>query len=191
MPVLRIEGKPNDYYGNREMCYYKNPDAVELVIRYVSRTRTGEKRQADLIAMGGCGIPLVLGVDAIIRSFCYVQDFNRISKRGGRRLYHEVYSFSDEDYMNLNCDIRKVEEIGRKICQSYYEQGFQSIYAIHYEPMKHLHIHIVVNAISFVTGKKYHASKEITEQKRGLYDSFYHVEMLRTPIMIQPIYFAG
>ena len=68
----------------------------------------------------------------------------------GRRAYHFVVSFDDgeplmpTDAFDLAYDL-----------SDYFSGEYQIIYAVHTE-QKHLHIHFLLNTVSFETGRKYH-----------------------------------
>lgn len=156
MPVLKNLGSPytKNKYLNDVDSYYKSEDSVEKVIRYITRTRKNENRMDELISIGGCGVLTNNGVEEIIYQFNQTQQIYDLDNRGGRRLYHETYSFSDEEIYAIG-DISLLDEIAFEICRYYYLQGYEAIYAIHYSEEKHFHIHIVHNSINFLTGRKY------------------------------------
>lgn len=156
MPELRRLGCGKYYNGFNKHTYYTNEDAVEKVIRYITRTRYFEDRAKELIAYGGAGISCEYGVPYIIKQLIQTQKLYDIDRRQGSRLHHEVYMFSDDEMKKLmNFDFRFVIGIAREICNYYFDSGFEAVYAIHYDLDKHLHIHIVVNAISYIDGRQY------------------------------------
>ena len=156
MPELHRLGCGKYYNGFNKSTYYTNEDAVEKVIRYITRTRYYDDRSKELIAYGGAGISCEYGVPYIIKQFIQTQKLYDIDRRQGSRLYHEVLMFSDEEMNKLIVhDFRFVIGIAREICRYYFDSGFEAVYAIHYDLDKHLHIHIVVNAISFIDGRQY------------------------------------
>lgn len=157
MPVLRDMGKWNhdNMHINGRQSYYKNTDAVENVIRYILRERYCETRRPDLISYGGAGIDINASAATIINQFLAIQNLYKIDERGGRRLVHEVYSFSDEEFKMLGENYALVDYVAREISAYFYAQGFQIVYAIHNESGKRVHIHFVMNTINFRTGKKF------------------------------------
>ena len=40
--------------------------------------------------------------------------------------------------------------------KEYFQQGFQVVYAVHWDNNKSLHVHFVINTINFKDGKKWH-----------------------------------
>ena len=174
MPVLVDAGQWNKRkyhsYGNTQ--YYKNKDAVESVIRYISRTRYNDPRRNELIGVGGAGINGFASVEDIIQQFLDVQNIYGIKERQGRRVVHLIYSFSDQEFSDLmHQNFELINLIARDISSFLFQKGFQVFYGIHYDPEKHAHIHFAINSINYLDGKKYHsgagdfkAMKEVFDQ---------------------------
>lgn len=186
MPILRnvAQYKRHDkgynrYYGR---SYYTNPDAVENVIRYVTRTRLNEQRAKELIAIGGKGIYYNLPVERIISQFLATQEVFNINQRGGRRIVHEIISLSDQDFANLNYDYRHVYLHAEAICEYYFSLGHQVLFAIHHDPEKKVHIHFVVNSINYTNGKKYHSSKQDLQARKEEFNSIFDDEVKKLSI---------
>lgn len=144
---------------------YTNEDAVENVIRYVTRTRKNETRKDELIAWGGYGIGWYGGdPELAIEQFKYVQDVYGINSRGGKRIFHEVLGIKDTEFALMWNDYGIVYQIAMDCAQKYYAMGHQVVFAIHHtlkdipEANKGLHIHFVVNAVNFRQGNKWHTS---------------------------------
>lgn len=162
------------------MCYgkYVNADAVENVIRYVTRSRRGETRQAELLGYGGAGIGFYLMPEQIIGQFLYVQDVHRIDARKGRRVYHETFGNLNSEFELMGRDLNLLHQFATECCRIYYQKGHQVLYAIHWDEKggKGLHIHFIVNTINFQNGKKWHTSKaELLERQElfnGILNSF-------------------
>lgn len=141
---------------------YKNADAIENVIRYITRTRKNEDRRDELIAWGGMGIGYYASPELVIEQFHYVQDVFGISK-GGRKLYHETLNITEKEFEWLGNDYGRIYQAAVKCAELYYMNGYQVVFAIHDAKKKHglnkgVHIHFVVNAVNFMTGKKWHAN---------------------------------
>lgn len=162
MPVLMDMGKWNrDHGGYRSSkSYYTNVDAVEKVIRYITRTRCVESRSGELISVGGAGVICAGTVEEIIVQFLIVQNFYQIDKRGGRRVVHEILSFTEEEFNRINRNYALVNLVAREISAYFYLSGFQVVYAVHHDSEKHVHIHLAVNTINFKSGKKFHSGGE-------------------------------
>ncbi len=137
---------------------YKNIYAVENVLRYILRARLNENRLQDLLAYGGKGIPICLSPNDIINQFLYTQNLYLINSRKGIRIYHELLSFTDWEYERLGYDINLIYQIAMRCCEEYFNNGYQVVFAIHYEVEKKLHIHFAINSIHYKTGKKLHTT---------------------------------
>ncbi len=156
--LIMMNYKNPDYIIDRRKSNYTNKNAVENVIRYVTRTRVEETRAGELISYGGAGVGYYLPIEEIIWQFLLVQNIYNINARKGKRIYHEVFRLSEEDFRQLNCSYERVNEFAMQICQWYYRMGHQVVYAIHFDANLGIHIHLVVNTINFRNGLKWHTS---------------------------------
>ena len=100
MGILGIPIRGNDvtsngggYAGRYKSRNFTNADAVENLIRYVTRTRKNENRAGDLIKYGAAGAGYYLHPEDIIRQFLFVQNVYKINQRKGKRMYHESITF--------------------------------------------------------------------------------------------------
>lgn len=143
---------------------YINSDAVEKTIRYITRTRSMEDRADELIAWGGMGIATYQTPELVIKQFCSLQTVYGIAARGGSRVFHEVLEIKEDEFAKLGYDYARVWETAMSCANQYYEMGYQVIFAIHHAKgnchggNKGVHIHFVVNTISFLTGNKWHTN---------------------------------
>lgn len=137
---------------------YTNKDAVENVIRYVTRTRKNEDRFSELVSFGGMGVTMLSGVEDVIAQFLYVQNVYNIEIRQGKRIYHEVFSLDEQAAFNIKYNMTILDAVAKECCKVYYSAGFQVVYAIHYDPGKKYHIHFIVNSINYKTGLKWHTN---------------------------------
>ena len=154
---------------------YANADAVDNVIRYVTRTRSDEQRKGELQGYGGLGFFRYDTTETMIARFKAVQNAYGIGYRKGKRMFHEVFSITDREFEGINCDMKLLNQIALELCGEYYRQGFQVVYAIHWDKEKKLHIHFAVNAVSFMTGKKFITSaKGNSERERLFNEKLYH-----------------
>lgn len=142
---------------------YTNKDAVENVIRYITRTRAMEDRADELIAWGGWGIGIYQTPELVIEQFCRLQKNHRIEKRGSR-IFHEVLGITEKELGRLGHDYSRVYQVAVNCAQYYFAMGHQVVFAIHnakdgcLERNKGVHIHFVVNTINFATGNKWHSN---------------------------------
>lgn len=155
---------PKDHQKKRYNT--KDPQIIEIFLRYISRTRAMDKYPP--LYVGYLGFKPYSTIEEIIAEFHLTQKvFNRET---GIRARHEIYSFVEAEVKDP-CGINRVKEIAYCLARWYYEQGFQVVFAIHNDSGAQ-HIHYVINAVSFITGKKYHCSKQdALRQRRFLLDT--------------------
>ena len=147
---------------------YENSQVIENVVRYITRTRSSEKRGDELLAYGSHGVADYLSGEVMIRQMKAVQEFYRIEQRKGRRMYHEVFSLTNEEVSRIR-DFSTLIQFANECSLLYFRSGFQVVYAIHYEAGGQVHIHFGVSTINFRTGAKWHSSME---DLRGRQDCF-------------------
>lgn len=136
---------------------YENSQVIENVVRYITRTRSSERRGDELLAYGSHGVADYLSVEVMIRQMKAVQEFYRIEQRKGRRMYHEVFSLTNEEVSRIR-DFPTLIQFANECSSLYYRNGFQVVFAIHYEAGGQVHIHFAVSTINFRTGAKWHSS---------------------------------
>ena len=154
---------PDQEFDSYEEC--------EKLIRYITRTRKIESRQRDVVAIGGRGVRLSLGIPTAIKEFKQIQGMYepRRMEQYGRHCYHEIYSLSNEFFNRLDRD--SLEKLACQLSQLYWEKGHQVIYAVHktdgYDG--HCHIHFAVNAIRFRDGHKWHTTNRDRRMREELF----------------------
>lgn len=146
---------------------YMNDDAISNAIHYVTRTGKRIDRAEELVTWGAVGCCDILTPDECIIQFNQVQKLVRRNKEVGTRLVHEILTFSDEEAAFLLNNISFMVYLADYAASLYYLKGFQCVYGIHmgihYDDNdlensirhKRLHIHFIVNAVSFITGNKF------------------------------------
>lgn len=167
--------------------HYTNADAVNNVVRYITRTRINEDRQKELIYYNGFGVVNYLTPAEMISQMCMVQEKYRISVRGGRRIYHEFFLIGNEEFYQLNRNMEYVKRIAAECSRIYYDMGFQVVYAIHRDKEKKLHIHFCVNTINFNTGMKWHSSHKDLHEREMIFNTI----LYRYMNLIIPIQFIN
>lgn len=150
---------------------YSNRDAVDKVIRYITRTRDNETRLHDLQSYGGAGVGNYASPKTMADRFKAVQNCHGIEYRGGRRVLHEVFSITDREFEDMGCGMAQADRLAMELCREYYVMGFQAVYAVHWELEKKLHIHFAVNAVSFVTGRKINTFWEENRHRESRFNS--------------------
>jgi type IV secretory pathway VirD2 relaxase len=83
-------------------------------------------------------------------------------KTGGRQFYHFVQSFSPDEVVTPE----QVHRIGLEFAEKQFP-GFEVVVATHIDT-DHLHSHLIVNSVSYETGKKLHQSSEDLRQHRAV-----------------------
>ena len=99
-----------------------------------------------------------------------IQKFNetrrRFGRSGDRRVcYHGYQSFKQDEV-----DARTAHEIGMELANRLWGDRFEVVVATHLDKTTHLHNHFVLNAVSFVDGKKFCNYKSDYEQMRKVSD---------------------
>lgn len=177
----------------RKKGSYINEDAVENVIRYITRTRKSEDREDELIAWGGMGVGCYGSPELVIEQFRAVQRAYGKETNSGRKIYHEVLGFMEDEFERMWRDYGLVYQIAEECAGRYYSMGHQVIFAIHHAPKdgqagnKGVHIHFVINAVNFMTGRKWHTSfRQSYTRERDFNQSMREVTNER---VIEPLYF--
>lgn len=156
---------PYTFIGTNGQCYkksgdyYKNKNAVSHLIHYVLRGEGYEARRSDLKrhAVFGviCGNP-----DWIVQQMLFVQKYYGIDEKKGRRMFHFIGTFDDNERMVIQNDYNLVFEIAKEMGRLFFERGYQTVVAVHDEMEKRVHIHIVGSTLNYYTGNKLHISKD-------------------------------
>lgn len=199
MGLLGIPTKGNkiSYYNNNgKHIYYKkgnysNVDAVENLLRYVTRTRENEDRANDLINYGAVGADYFHSVDDMIQQFHYIQYIHGINSRRGCRMYHEVLNLTDCEYKRLGYNAEVLWRVGMECCQIYYQKGHQVVFAVHWEPDKRCHIHFAVNSINFLNGLKWHTSIAEIKERGWIFNGILCKYQIMATGAIEPLEFIS
>lgn len=141
MAVLKIKTQVNEQCTDMKKKYHDD-EAVADVIRYVLRK---DKTVKELV--GGIAVdPWHVEDQFRIVARAYGKDF-------GVRLRHMVLSFSPEE----GIDAYDAKNIACQVA-AYYGYTYQIIWVVHLDG-KTVHIHMVMNTVSYRTGMKYDGSK--------------------------------
>ena len=122
---------------------YHEPDSVEAVINYILRNSGNNGAY-----IGGVNI-LDLGNAA--DEFVFIKSL--FKKRTGVQIKHFIASFDPKD---LFVGPQAVD-FAYRVC-AYYAPRFQIVFSVHTNT-KFMHVHFVVNSVSFVDGAKLHENK--------------------------------
>lgn len=135
--------------------YYKADSDIETLLAYIAgETKNKEKTRY----YNGRG--LAKDCKKAAKAFIKVQ--RKYGKAKQRRLYHLFISFPEQvDDANF------VKMVAENIANFLFDKH-QIYYGVH-EDTDNLHIHIAINAVSYVDGKKWHQNKkEFEEMKRKI-----------------------
>lgn len=99
--------------------------------------------------IGGAGIT---SIDSAAKEMAQIA--NIFGKTSGKKLRHSVLSFGENEAVTP----KMADSYAREIIQ-YYAPEYQIVYAVH-ENTDDLHIHFVMNHISFVDGHRYAGKKQ-------------------------------
>lgn len=193
--IPRRNGEMTGQIGENEIHYkkknYTNLDAVNNLIRYVTRTRENEDRAGDLIAFGAVGADYSHSVDDMIQQFLYVQNVNGINSRGGRRMYHEVFNLLDWEAERLANSPEWLWNVGMECSRIYYQMGHQAVFGVHWEPEKRCHIHFAVNTINFTDGRKWHTSMPEIKEREAVFNEILRRYQIMATGAIEPLIFLN
>lgn len=168
MAELRMMGEKDKTYRDSHGIVrtarkgnFSNEDAADKLIRYITRTREGEKYRDNLVSYRAFGAASCADIGETIRQFECVQKAHRVTNR---RMYHFVFSFSDFEQAVLNKNYALVCSIANMQAYYFFQRGYQVVVAVHDDSERHLHIHFAVNAINFMNGRKCHYNSEARDQ---------------------------
>lgn len=127
---------------------YNNADAIDKLISYIFNS------QKTTHNITGVTSAFPLEKYKIIQQFNKVQIYHRNAK--GRKAYHLIVSFSEKEEALFR--LKDYRKIGYKIAAYFDNAHHQTAFALH-ENTDNLHIHFAINAVNYITGKKYHMQR--------------------------------
>ena len=143
---------------------YNNPDAVSKVKRYVLGEEGSSKAgRSDVIHYGAYGAVDFLDTDFIEEQFFDVQKCYVRHGKNKRYADHEIFVFPEDAGRVLKQHPSHIPEIAGKMASAISDGEFQTFYGVHNgsqyderypETNGKLHIHFLVNPVSFKTFKK-------------------------------------
>lgn len=127
---------------------YPNSDALDNMFHYLASQKDLINDTSSLTDfMGGYNFNLY-DLDTIAWQFQYVKE--HFHKTNHRELIHFIISFPSYELSS----VKAAHKFANYICRKY-SYKFQILYAIHHKP-NNLHIHFILNTISFVDGKNFY-----------------------------------
>lgn len=151
----------------QEVVIYNDKKSVANLIKYAITEKDKKRNKIGKVRyIGGIGIDYADEKKAIQQMHTIKKYYGKSDKR---QAYHFIMSFAKE----IN-DAQKIYLIGSAIAERFF-CDYQLLFAVH-EDTECIHIHYVVNSVSFRTGLKWHMNKkEFVEFKRNIENT---VEML-------------
>lgn len=126
--------------------YYSGDDDIKKLMAYIAgETEDKEKTRY----YNGRGLPR--NYEKAAKTIIKVQRSMKKAKQ--RRIYHLFISFPGEVD-----DVNYVKLVAESVANMLFEKH-QIYYGVH-EDTDNLHIHLAINAVSYIDGKKWHQSKK-------------------------------
>ena len=143
---------------------YNNTDAVPKIKGYILGEKGSSKEnRKDIIHYGAYGAIDFLDTDLIIEQFLDVQKCHVRHCKNKRYADHEIFVFSEDDGIIFNRNPNYISSISEKMASIISDGEFQTFYGVHSGDMYDenypetngkMHIHFLVNPVSFKTLKK-------------------------------------
>lgn len=123
------------------------------IVKIVNKSYETKKAMINLVfyvssgseEIGGFGLSMA-SPETVLYEFEAIKRYWNKNEEGRRQVRHIIVSF-EEDYLRID-DVRKLAWL----IAEYYGNHYQVFYGIH-DNTEHIHIHFVVNTVSFVDGK--------------------------------------
>lgn len=124
---------------------YKNLGCIKKLVNYIMKDKiTGGRVRF----CGGNGVDYIFYKNAYQQMKSVKKYFQKLS---GRQIWHYVLSFP---FPPSGQDSYTAYEIGLEVINTCFAQ-YQSLFAVH-EDTDNLHIHFLVNSVSYTDGRKWH-----------------------------------
>lgn len=138
---------------------YNTDQSLKNICRYciTDKSIKGSIDTNQLVQYWGTG-RVLKNIDSICEEMIFTQKY--YGKNSKRRIYQIIVSFPVDFTDKL-----LIDKIAKYLTHHFFV-AYEVIYGIH-DNTKHLHIHFAVNAVSYLTGKKWHMSKKEMIAWRG------------------------
>lgn len=153
---------------------YKNKDAARKVIEYISRTRENETKADELICFGdNAGYRHGKTPAQIAAEYQFVQ--HKFFHKTGSLIMHFSIEITFEEFHKLNNDWYRLANYAVDCCRYIYNLGYQCCFAIHHTKKPSIHIHLVVNTVSYINDHKFsqYPTRVYLNIEKPLLDLFY------------------
>jgi len=126
----------------------KSYQALKNCIQYVLRD---QKVRDGYVAFHGPIEALTINSETVFDAFVTEKEIWK--KESGRLYSHEIISFHKEEKITP----AEALSFGKELVEKWYP-GFQTLIAVH-QDKEHIHVHFVINTVSFEDGHKIHRTK--------------------------------
>ena len=133
-----------------ENGFYKNKKSVNDLIHYILRTDP-DSNEIQVRFYGGTGVDYIL-CERAIRQMKAVKKY--FKKKSGLQIWHFIFSCP-----STITNPMKLYDFATKIIKEHL-LDYQTMFAVH-EDTDNLHVHFIVNSVSFLDGRKWH--QELSE----------------------------
>lgn len=143
-------------------------ERLDILINYVMN---GEKTEEMYLVSGINCLP-----ETAIKEMNETKE--KFGKKNGNIAYHLIQSFDGNEVSKEQC-----HEIGVQYARQLFGDDFQVIVATHVNT-KNVHNHIVINSVSFKTGRKFYNNRETKDYIRVTSDFFcklHQLSVIETP----------
>ena len=143
---------------------YNNPDAVSRIKCYIlGEAGSSKENRKDVLHYGAYGAIDFLDTSLVVEQFLDVQKCHVRHNKTKRYADHEIFVFSEDDGRLLKNNPDYIPDISGKMASIISDGEYQTFYGVHSgvlhdekypETNGNLHIHFLVNPVSFKTLKK-------------------------------------
>lgn len=145
---------------------YLNSDALDNMFHYLtSQTNLLNNTASLLDYVGGYNFNLY-NINSVADQFKYVK--RHFHKTDGSELIHFIISFPSDELKS----VKGARTFADYVCQ-HYAYKYQIFYAIHHRP-NNLHIHFILNTVSFVDGTCFWQRKGLTGVLCCIVNNYFH-----------------
>ena len=146
---------------------YKDQSSIRNLIDYVGRDKTYTDSNVHNTYTGGVNIS---NLNNVAEEFIIVKNY--YGSTDGRQVRHMILSPDPKDLFTAPM----LYELALYVC-AYYGNRYQVFFSVHTDKRTHLHVHFVMNTVSFVDGKKLHDTfKEQSEFRKYCEDCYAQIK---------------
>lgn len=140
---------------------YSNRDAVEQLIAYCLHVDINNLNKFNNEVIYGCFGVNSLSPKTVINSMKNVKRWYH--KEDGKLMHHVVLSLYTKRKSRVEERVKIASFVANDIGQFINYLGYQNITAIHVTYEYNVHIHIALNSVNYLTGKKLSKTKQFSD----------------------------